>query len=139
MRVAVSKIEGVTSATVSLNKGMATVQLAPSNRVSIEEIREVIRSNGFTPKEAEVRVAGVMIQRGDTLALSIPGTPELFALQDFPEGRELDVLRQVAPNTAVTLMGQMPASTGRSAKLQVLLVRSVITGDDNAASRRNNR
>lgn len=124
MRVAVNKIEGVTSTTVSLNDGMATVQLAPANRVSIEEIREVIRANGFTPKQAEVRVSGVLIQRGDTLALSVTGGRQLFALQDFPGERQLDAVRQMPPNKPIIVTGQVAASSDRSAKSYVLLVRS---------------
>ncbi len=116
--------------TVSLNEGMTTVQLAPSNQVRIEQIREVIRSNGFTPKEADVRVAGVLMQRGDSLGLAVPGAEELFVLQDYPGvSGQLSALRQLRPNERITITGQVPASEGRSAKTsRVLLVRSFVAG-----------
>jgi copper chaperone CopZ len=131
VRVAIDKIEGVTSTTVSVNEGMTTEQFASSNSVRIEQIREVIRSNGFTPKEADVRVAGLLVHRGDTLALAIPGAEELFPLQDYPGvSGQLSVLRQFRPNERITITGQVPASQGRSAKpSRVLLVRSFVAGE----------
>ncbi len=135
MRVAIEKIEGVTSASVSLNEGMTTIQFGASNSVRIEQIREVIRKNGFTPKEAEVRVAGVLIQRGDTLALAIAGTDELLLLQDFPGASgQISALRQIQRNETITVAGQVTASVSRSAKsARVLLVRSFASGRTGAA------
>jgi copper chaperone CopZ len=44
------KIAGVKEVTVSLNKGTATLELKPGNKVTVKKIKEVIRVNGFTPK-----------------------------------------------------------------------------------------
>ena len=52
MRVAVRKLDGVRSVTVSLNDGYADILLASQNTVTVERIREAIRRNGFTPREA---------------------------------------------------------------------------------------
>jgi copper chaperone CopZ len=125
VRVAVSKIEGVTSASVSLNEGVTTVHFAPSNSVRIEQIREAIRSNGFTPKEAEIRVAGVLLDRGDSLALAVPGADTLV-LRDLPAAPgQLTAMRRLPPNERITVTGQVLASEGRSAKSsRVLFVRS---------------
>ena len=130
MRVAIEKIEGVTSVSVSLNEGMTTIQFAASNSVRIEQIREVIRKNGFTPKEAEIKVAGLLNVRGDTLALASPGVDEPLLLQDFPgTSQPISALRQLSPNATITVAGQVPASEGRSAKpSQVLFVRSFVAG-----------
>lgn len=130
MRVAVEKIEGVTSAAVSLKEGMATIQFAPSNSVRTEQIRQAIRSNGFTPKEAEIRVAGALLHRADTLLLAVPGTEERFMLQDDPAiAAQLDALRQLGPNERATIIGQVPAPEGRSGKSsRMLLVRSFVAG-----------
>ncbi len=134
MRVAIEKIEGVTSASVSLNEGMTTIQFDASNSLRIEQIREVIRKNGFTPKEAEIRVAGVLIQRGDTLALSMPGAEEPLILQEFPGvSGPIGALRQRPPNETITVAGQVPASEGRERSSRVLLVRSFVVGQGGAA------
>jgi copper chaperone CopZ len=126
VRVVVSKIEGVQSVKVSLKEGVATIQFAPSNRVTVARIREAIRSNGFTAREAEVRVAGSLVARGDTLTLVVPGTNQVFLLEDAPGATgTLAELRRRAPNTRVVLSGQVPRARPRGARASDrMLVRS---------------
>lgn len=124
MRVVVGKIEGVQSVKVSLKEGMATIQLAPSNRVTVDKIRAAIRSNGFTAREAEVRVAGSLVQRGDTLTLVVPGTGELFVLHNAPGPADaITDLRRRGPGTRVVIAGQIsnpgPRRGGRPMRLLV--------------------
>lgn len=52
------KLDGVTNATVSLNDGYARVEFTDDNSVTLERIRETIRENGFTPKDATLIVVG---------------------------------------------------------------------------------
>jgi copper chaperone CopZ len=127
VRVVVGKIDGVRDVTVSLEQGLATIQFAPTNRVSVEQIRKAIRSNGFTPRAAEVRVAGLLVERGDTLALRVPGSEESFVLQDAAGAMgQVASLRRLPSGTRVVLSGQLPdASRGsRRAPKTVLGVRS---------------
>ncbi|MBI2970010.1 MAG: heavy-metal-associated domain-containing protein [Gammaproteobacteria bacterium] len=65
------QLPGVTAVAVSLNQGKAVVELAPDNTVELAQIREVIRHNGFTPKEALIVIAGTLEQRvnGPTLVM----------------------------------------------------------------------
>lgn len=111
---------------VSLKEGVATIQFAPANRVTLSKIREAIRSNGFTARQAEVRVAGSLAQRGDTLALVVPGTDEVFVLQDAPGSTgTVAELRRRGSNVRVVLTGQVPARGARRAGEPArLLVRS---------------
>jgi len=51
------KIDGVKDVSISLNKGLATIELKPGNHVTIDDIKRVIEKNGFTPKETRV-IAG---------------------------------------------------------------------------------
>lgn len=114
--------------TVSLNEGMTTVLFAPSNSVRIEHIREAIRSNGFTPKEADIRVAGMLLHRGDALALAVPGADTLV-LQDLPAAPgQMTALRRLPPNEPIAVTGQVPAAEGRPAtsSSRVLFVRSFV-------------
>lgn len=129
MRVVVGKIEGVQSVKVSLKDGIATIQLAPSNRVTVEKIRDAIRSNGFAPREAEIRVAGVVAQRGDTLALVVPGSDDLFLLEDAPRSAALAELRRRGVGARVVLLGQLPnPGTRKTSGPMRLMVRSLATG-----------
>jgi copper chaperone CopZ len=59
------KLDGVTSVRVSLNEGKALVTLAPESRTTLAQIREVIRHNGFTPKDARATLVGRVMRQGD--------------------------------------------------------------------------
>jgi copper chaperone CopZ len=130
VRVAVGKIEGVQSVKVSLKEGVATIQLAPANRVTLARIRDAIRKNGFTARQAEVRVAGTLVHRGDTLVLVVPGTDEMFILQDPPTSSGMVAEgRQRGQGVRVVLTGQVPApGRRRSGGPERLLVRSLAAG-----------
>lgn len=60
-----SKLQGVTSVRVSLNEGKAVISLGPDSRTTLAQIREVIRHNGFTPKEARATLVGRVVREGD--------------------------------------------------------------------------
>ena len=120
MRVAVQKLEGVRSVTVSLNDGYADVVLVTQNTVTVERIREAIRRNGFTPREARVRVSGFVLRQGDQLALQVPGSEVAFLLAG--SGEELERLARAASGSPVTLNGTVPESPrGSKAPLQLRL------------------
>ena len=48
------KLEGVKKAQVSLNKGTAVVELKPGNNVTVDQIKDIVKRNGFTPKETRI-------------------------------------------------------------------------------------
>lgn len=59
------KIDGIKNVSISLNKGLATIELKPGNHVAIADIKSVIEKNGFTPKETRV-IAGREEPRANT-------------------------------------------------------------------------
>jgi len=124
VRVVVGKIEGVRSVKVSLKEGVAAIQFAPANRVTLARIREAIRSNGFTPREAELTVAGSLAQRGDTLTLVVPGTGDVFVLEDATgaTGTVAELRRRGAAGRVV-VTGQVPGprTKARSARDRMLV------------------
>jgi hypothetical protein len=126
--VVVGKIDGVQSVRVSLKDGVATIQLAPSNRVTVARVRDAIRSNGFSAREAEVQVAGSLVQRGDALALVVPGTDDVFVLQDAPGAAGVVAeLRRRGPSARVVLTGQVPGPKSREPRgPERMLVRSFV-------------
>lgn len=104
------KLDGVSNATVSLNDGYARIELGDDNAVSLERIREVVRENGFTPKQASVVVAGRLFRSKGQIELrfgeqkfllgpptdagSLPRT-----LEDAPSGAWMKISGRVAePN-----------------------------------------
>ncbi len=73
-------MEGVESVQVSLNEGLAKIQLKPGNKVRLEQLRKSVADNGFTPKEASVAVLGEVISVNGRLQLKVTGVDEMFDL-----------------------------------------------------------
>ena len=115
MRVVVRKLEGVRDVNVSLKSGVATIHFLPSNRVRVAQIRQAVRSNGFTPRAADVRVSGSLAQRGDSLVLAVGGSGDAFVLRDAPGAPgQVASLRGHQLGTRVTLNGTLPEAPGKS-------------------------
>jgi len=109
VRVAVSKLPGVDSVKVSLNEGYALVFLSRGNDLSVEQVRSVIRDNGFTPKEARVRVRGRLERRGGDLVLSLPRGGRIFRLSEAPEKRDrLVEISSLEEGKEVVVTGVVP-------------------------------
>lgn len=109
MSVAIRKLEGVGSVDVSLNQGYADVTLKPGNRVEPERIRQVVRDNGFTPKGADARVAGKVIERGGKPALAVTGLDLVYVLAEHPDAkRRLAELEKAAMGRDVVVSGHLP-------------------------------
>ena len=84
MRVAMQKVEGVQSVQVSLKEGVTTVELRPENKVTLAQLRTVIKNNGFVSREAQV------IARGSVGAQSfdVAGTGERLSIVATPVSSE---------------------------------------------------
>jgi copper chaperone CopZ len=111
--VAIKKVEGVQKVEVSLNDGAADIQLKPGNKLTVDQLREIVRKNGFTAKDAVVTVAGKLIERNGKPALHVTG-PDLVLLLEgkgFPE--------RIGAN--VTLVGRL-AETSEAANAPATLV-----------------
>ena len=80
MRVAVQKLSGVESVNVSLERAVTDIQLRPGNSITLEQLRTIIKNNGFTAKEATVTVVGKLIERGGHPALDVSGTNTVILL-----------------------------------------------------------
>jgi hypothetical protein len=100
------KLPGVESATVKLNEGWAVLQLRPDNRVTIAEVRERVRRNGFTPREAVVTARADVVLEADRVRLRISGTDEIYDLRTTSESLE-QRLRSGAGQTFV-VTGTIP-------------------------------
>ena len=73
MRVALKSVPGVDSVDVSLNKGLATVELKPGNNATLKQLQDAIAKNGFTTKQSEVTVRGQIIVEGGKARLQVTG------------------------------------------------------------------
>ena len=85
MRVAVQKLPGVESVNVSLERASTEIQLRPGNSITLDQLRSIIKNNGFTAKEATVTVVGKLIERDKQLALDVTGTNTVMLIVADPK------------------------------------------------------
>jgi len=111
--VSIDRIEGVQGARVSLNEGRAVVELEPGNMVTLAQIQERVRRNGFTPQGAAVTVRVRVAATGDTLRLEVVGTPESFDVAATPRRATLTELKTHV-GQVVVVEGLIPARKGEA-------------------------
>ena len=80
MRVAFKGIPGVEKVYVSLNKGLADVDLTPGNTVTFRQLQDAITKNGFTTKQSNVIARGAVESADGKYRLKVSGTSDLFEL-----------------------------------------------------------
>lgn len=76
------RVPAVSNVRVSLNEGLTIVDLKPGNTMTLAELRQIIKKNGFATKEANVVARGEAAANGQTFAVS--GTHEALTLQSPP-------------------------------------------------------
>ncbi|HJU42068.1 MAG TPA: heavy metal-associated domain-containing protein [Vicinamibacterales bacterium] len=73
------KVEGVTQVQVSLKQGLTTLELQPGNTVTVEQLRTIIKNNGFVSKEADIiargRIVGSRFEVQGTREMLTPAGP----------------------------------------------------------------
>jgi hypothetical protein len=124
--VFMKRIDGVESVDVSLKEGAATVKLKAGNHVTVEDVRDAIRKNGFTPKGSEVIVAGKVIERNGKPALAVSGGDVVYLLGESNEAKgKLSEWRKLTGHDVV-VKGHLPESSGKAAEPQTLELRDVV-------------
>ena len=84
--MAVLKLSGVESVNISLERALTDVQLRPGNSITLEQLRTIIKNNGFTTRDATVTVVGTLIERGGQPALEVTGTNNVMLIAADPKG-----------------------------------------------------
>lgn len=80
MRVACKSINGVASVNVSLNKGLADLDMKPGNAVTFKQFQDAIAKNGFTTKQSSVTVRGSVETEAGEYYFKVSGTSDSFKL-----------------------------------------------------------
>ena len=119
------KLPGVESATVKLNEGRAVLQLKPDNRVTIAEVRERVKRNGFTPREAVVTARGDVVLEGDRVRLRISGTDEIYDVRTTSGSLEQRLRSGAGQTFCVTGTIPFEKDPSRTPVLQVTDVKPV--------------
>lgn len=112
MSVFIKRMDGVDAVEVSLQSGVATVKLKPGNHLTVDEVRDAIRKNGFTPKDAEVTVVGRLVERNGQAALAVSGQELVYRLT-----ASSGISLEAHGNKEVLISGHLAASPAASSPL----------------------
>jgi copper chaperone CopZ len=123
VRGALKKVSGVDSVEVSLNKGLAVVKLKGGSVVQPQELWEVVRKNGFTPKETRVVVRGA-IGISPQLELKVSGSNQVLKLTG-----DAKLVQEAAKHDAKTVIVEGSLKPGKDLKAAVPLELRSITPD----------
>ena len=104
VRVAVQKVDGVESVELSLERASADIRLRPANRVSIDRFRQIVKANGFEPKQASVTAVGTVRETGGTLTFDVSGVATALAIS--PDKSTPEAYKQL--KTAADLKSAIP-------------------------------
>ena len=75
VRVAMQKLDGVATVELSLERAQAEVSLKPDNRLTLDQFRQVVKRNGFEPKQAVVTAIGTVREAGGRMVFEVSGVP----------------------------------------------------------------
>jgi hypothetical protein len=112
VRVAIRKLDGVEFVDVSLERASAVIRLRPENRVTLPPLRQIIKNNGFSAREATIAAVGTLVERGGRPAVSVTGTEIvwLIASKGSRTGAYEDAVRRIKSGQAgpVEITGTVP-------------------------------
>jgi hypothetical protein len=103
--VALIKLPGVESADVSLDKASADIRLKAGNAISIAQLRELMKKNGFPTKDAQVVARGRITDRDGRLSLDLLNGVIMDIVADPKIAGELGVLRRDVRQPIVEVTG----------------------------------
>lgn len=117
MRVALEKVDGIETVSVTLKRGVAHITLKEGNTVRLADLRRIIKEAGYPSREATVVVVGTVRGERSKLTLAVSGTKEVFDLS-AGDGRSIaDVERRVDRPVEVT--GTIPAPDPKSVRERI--------------------
>ena len=106
------KLAGVESADVSLTAATASIRLKPDNRITLAQLRDVLKKNGFPTRDAQVSARGRIVERDGRRLLDLLNGSTI-ELAESPAAARLPV------NAVVEVVGIAVADGKSSEKLTV--------------------
>jgi hypothetical protein len=79
------RVDGVETIRVSLNDGLTILDLKAGNTVTLANLRQIIKNNGFVSKDAQVVARGTPGAADDKTVFEVSGTRERLATSSAPQ------------------------------------------------------
>ena len=86
VRGALKKFAEVQKAEVSLNRGIASMDMKPGNKIKVTDLWNVVTRNGFTTKETKVVLRGQILPGGKQIQIPESGETYIITGPPQPEG-----------------------------------------------------
>jgi copper chaperone CopZ len=121
MSAALQKLDGVEKVQLAAEDGLVIVQLKAGNKIAIEQLRRIVRSNGYPTKEAEIVALGKVVSGGGTHSFDLLNGSAL-ALTELPSKNLQEIVEVKGVVAAdekneerlrITSMTPAPARPGR--------------------------
>jgi len=127
VKLKLRRIRGVLSAEFRTADSIAAMQLATANKVTLDQVRDVLKGMGYTPEDARVEARGELISDSGEWRLKLTGSDQVLDLQLPAHPGILNQIRQRA-GTPVVIDGEVVARKAPSDP-EVLKV-SAVRGPD---------
>lgn len=129
MRVAVLKLAGVESVEVSLRAARADVRLRPDNQLSLEQFRQLVKSNGFTLKQIVATAHGTASAVGGKPAIAVSGINTLLHVApdrgDEAARRKLDDFMAAKKTGTAEVVGVVEVRSDGTEEIAVTSVKEI--------------
>ena len=110
------KLPGVESAEVSLDKASADIRLKADNRITMPQIRDVLKKNGYPTRDAQIEARGRIVDSSGTLLF------DLLNGSTMAMGGSKSTVARAAPQP-VEITGISRAGGKSSEQLTVIAIR----------------
>ena len=125
MRVALSKVEGVTTVDVTLKRGVAHVALREGNSVTLARLRSIVKDAGYTSGDAAVTATGHVVSKAGGHHFAVEGTKEVFRLEADTGPPEAQLDMPPSQNRVVEVVGTVVAPASGAKLPETLRVRTI--------------
>lgn len=122
--VSLKAVSGVESVQVSLEKGLATVKMKQGNNTTLKQLQGAVAKNGFTMKQSDATIAGILVVSEGKTQLKISGSGEVLNLRPDPKGGYGGGLED---GKSVLVVGTIP-ETSKGKSQDVIVYRSIVEG-----------
>jgi copper chaperone CopZ len=112
MSGALQKLEGVEKVQLVAESGLVIIELKADNKIALEQLRRIVRSNGYPTKEAEITARGRMQGAGAALAFDLLNGSSL-TLSEAPTS---------SPKEIVEIKGVVTANDKNEERLRIVSV-----------------
>jgi hypothetical protein len=110
------KLPGIESAEVSLDKASADIRLKEGNRITLPQLRELLKKNGYPTRDAEVEARGRLVDANEKLVFDLLNGATM-AVQPTSDAVPLH------PGSEIVTVGGVARAAGKTA--ETLNVKSV--------------